>query len=85
MEVYLSAVVGNPVAHKESPHKLCLEYKQLKKLIFSVVVFPQETSESRQFLATSAWFVWSAQFSHCFWTLLLCQAFGWLGSGRGES
>lgn len=73
------------MADKESPHKLRLEFKQLKKLAFSVVVFPQEKSESRQFLATSAWLVCSVQFSRCCWTLLLCQAFGCLGSGRGES
>lgn len=52
-----SLSAGNPVAGKESSHKLSLEYKQLKKLTFSAVVFPQKTSEFRQFLVTSAWFV----------------------------
>lgn len=60
----------------------CLEHKQLNKLTFSVVVFPQETSESSPFLATSAWFAWSAQFSRYCCTLPGFQLPGiWQGRG----
>lgn len=34
-----SPSVGNSVADKESPHKLCLEYKQLKKINFFCCCF----------------------------------------------
>lgn len=41
-----SPSVGSSVAGKESPHRLSLEYKQLKKSAFPVVVFPQETHQN---------------------------------------
>lgn len=77
--LFVTPLCRSPALVKKSPLNLSLEYKQLNKLTFSAVVFPQNTSEFRQLLATSAWFVWPAQFSRCCWTLLLLAAWDLAG------